>query len=622
MSRKETEKRLEKREQKDRQDEKRIQSVLYFLLGILLSTCITAVSIAYALPKIAVRTESAAVSAVTSELVEDTINASLGDYLSMNKINVSDESMEEITQYISDSVSNQTAVTENELSEVKNLIKVSIQGTNENMNTNIQNTNDNLNVSMTTLQEFVVNGDDEISNALKDYIDKYVVPGISASIEMNTEDIVTVNENIVEMGNEYNLYRETNDTNLSEIISMIEDYRVATEEEIGNTNEKLEVYQEELLEKIDNFHTEYDAYVESTDEKIEDIHQKLDERVTVVEFNEFQEKYEAYKSDMGKTIGKIEDALILLEEKKADKGMVQELAAEFERLESAYDAFTGENGNFSQLTERVTDAEAVNVQNSNDIVALEEKIKQLEQTVAAEDAVNSNNIAALEEKLAKFYQVGSVYITFGNENPAELYGGTWEKVEDTFLMCAGSAYPVGSSGGSNAVTLNVTNIPSLNVAGNTSAKNGVGTSQDGSFSKTINSNGTCAGGTYYTSASGEHNHAFTEGGNALVVHSNSCNPVMLPNRGFSAIDYGNAGYIWFNDTNKNESSIANAGNHNHSVTIPSQNIASAGSISVGNHSHTINIPALSLTGNYTNNNLQSVDVTNKYVAVNVWKRVA
>lgn len=611
MSRKETEKRLEKREQKDRQDEKRIQSVLYFLLGILLSTCITAVSIAYALPKIAVRTENAAVSAVTSELVEDTINASLGDYLSMNKINVSDESMEEITQYISDSVSNQTAVTENELSEVKNLIKVSIQGTNENMNTNIQNTNDNLNVSMTTLQEFVVNGDDEISNALKDYIDKYVVPGISASIEMNTEDIVTVNENIVEMGNEYNLYRETNDTNLSEIISMIEDYRVATEEEIGNTNEKLEVYQEELLEKIDNFHTEYDAYVESTDEKIEDIHQKLDERVTVVEFNEFQEKYEAYKSDMGKTIGEIEDALILLEEKKADKGMVQELAADFESLKSAYDAFTGENGNFSQLTERVTDAEAVNVQNSNDIVALEEKIKQLEQTVAAEDAVNSNNIAALEEKLAKFYQVGSVYITFGNENPAELYGGTWEKVEDTFLMCAGSAYPVGSSGGSNAVTLNVNNIPSLNVEGSTSAKNGVGTSANGAYNGTVTSVGTYQGGTYGTSANGEHSHGFDA---LLMGYYSGSTYNFLPNGGNMN--------LWIASNYTTISGTTNAGGHGHTVSIPSQTITSAGSLSIGNHSHTINIPALSLTGKYTNNNLQSVDVTNKYVAVNVWKRVA
>jgi len=254
----------QRRERKDECQKKHFQSMVYFFLGILLSTCITAVSIAYALPKIAVRTENEAVSAVTAELVKDTINASLGDYLASNKIMISDDSMEEICQYITENLNSQAELTESEISEVKNLIRVSVQGMNENVNTNVQNTNDNLNNSMITLQEFVVNGDNEISDALKDYIDKYVVPGIKDSLEMNAEDIVSVNQTIVEMGNEYDSYRETNDTNLTEIVEMIERYREETGEEISEC-------QADLTERIDNFYMEYDSYVEETDSKINSI---------------------------------------------------------------------------------------------------------------------------------------------------------------------------------------------------------------------------------------------------------------------------------------------------------------------------------------------------------------
>ena len=183
----------QKRERIDEREKRHFQSMVYFFLGILLSTCITAVSIAYVLPKTVVRTENKAVSAVSSELVRDTINASLGDYLASNKIVVSDDSIEEICQYIVDGVNSQTELTESKISEVKNLIKVSIQSANENVNTNTRSTNENLESSMITLQEFVVNGDNEISDALKNYIDKNVVPGINDSLEMNTEDIVSVN---------------------------------------------------------------------------------------------------------------------------------------------------------------------------------------------------------------------------------------------------------------------------------------------------------------------------------------------------------------------------------------------------------------------------------------------
>lgn len=571
----------ERVKQKDNKDKLHVQAMLYFLLGILLSTCITAVSISYALPKLVVKTEDAAVSAVTSELVKDTINASLGNYLSTNKIAISDDSMEEIVQYIIDSVNSQSELTENELSEVENLIKVSIQGANENMNINAQTTNDNLNNSMITLQEFVVNGDNEISGALKEYIDKFVVPGITASLEMNSEDIVTVNQTIVEMENEYDSYREINDTNLAEIIGIIETYR-------EETGKKIDECQTELTEKINGFCVEYNSYIEKTDSRISSIETALGEYVTVTDFQEFKTCYETYKKDMAGTVTEIEASLDKLEEKKTDKKAVEALAGNFDDLKAVYDTFTGENGAFENLKDRVIDTETALNQNSSSIATLEERIEQL------------------ENSLEKSHPVGSVYMTFGNENPADLYGGTWEKVEDTFLMCSGSAYPVGSSGGNNSVTLNAGNIPSLGISGNTAVQNGVTTSGNGAYNGTITSNGTYTGGTYSTTTNGEHNHS-------------------LPDHGiYWGYKYGNGEMAldWVNSADGGVEITGNAGNHSHTVSIPSQMITSTGNLSIENHSHTVNIPALSVVGAYTNNNVQSIDITNKYIAVNVWKRVA
>lgn len=59
------------------------------------------------------------------------------------------------------------------------------------------------------------------------------------------------------------------------------------------------------------------------------------------------------------------------------------------------------------------------------------------------------------------YPVGSYYISNSATSPAELFGGTWEKLaEGTFLMSAGTNYPVGSTGGEATHTLSVDEMPS------------------------------------------------------------------------------------------------------------------------------------------------------------------
>lgn len=45
------------------------------------------------------------------------------------------------------------------------------------------------------------------------------------------------------------------------------------------------------------------------------------------------------------------------------------------------------------------------------------------------------------------HPVGSLYISENSTSPAELYGGTWERIEGKFIMGASDTYPAGSTGG-------------------------------------------------------------------------------------------------------------------------------------------------------------------------------
>lgn len=51
------------------------------------------------------------------------------------------------------------------------------------------------------------------------------------------------------------------------------------------------------------------------------------------------------------------------------------------------------------------------------------------------------------------YPVGSIYMSVNSADPGTLFGGTWERIQDTFLLASGSTYGAGTTGGSAKATL-------------------------------------------------------------------------------------------------------------------------------------------------------------------------
>ena len=79
----------------------------------------------------------------------------------------------------------------------------------------------------------------------------------------------------------------------------------------------------------------------------------------------------------------------------------------------------------------------------------------------AGDAFNATNMNNLETRIAEafgalnaemvdlMYPVGSIYISTKSTSPANLFGrGSWSRIQDRFLLAAGTTYGAGAQGGS------------------------------------------------------------------------------------------------------------------------------------------------------------------------------
>lgn len=62
------------------------------------------------------------------------------------------------------------------------------------------------------------------------------------------------------------------------------------------------------------------------------------------------------------------------------------------------------------------------------------------------------------------YPVGSIYQSTKSTDPADLFGGTWEAINNVFLLAAGTIYRPGTTGGESEVKLTADEIPEIKMS--------------------------------------------------------------------------------------------------------------------------------------------------------------
>lgn len=72
--------------------------------------------------------------------------------------------------------------------------------------------------------------------------------------------------------------------------------------------------------------------------------------------------------------------------------------------------------------------------------------------------------AAIAEAKLAAWPIGSIYMTVSNTSPASLFGGTWERISDRFLLGASGTYPAGAAGGEFAHTLTQSELPNYSLS--------------------------------------------------------------------------------------------------------------------------------------------------------------
>ena len=73
-----------------------------------------------------------------------------------------------------------------------------------------------------------------------------------------------------------------------------------------------------------------------------------------------------------------------------------------------------------------------------------------------EDPTPADAFQALRDMI---YPVGAIYLSVLDADPADIFGGTWEKLKDRFLLGAGDVYKAGATGGEEEHTLTVKEMP-------------------------------------------------------------------------------------------------------------------------------------------------------------------
>ena len=75
-------------------------------------------------------------------------------------------------------------------------------------------------------------------------------------------------------------------------------------------------------------------------------------------------------------------------------------------------------------------------------------------------AIHTHTSSDITDLYNLIYPIGSIYLSVNSVDPSTLFGGTWEKIKDKFLLSDGDTYSIGSTGGEATHTLTIDEMPS------------------------------------------------------------------------------------------------------------------------------------------------------------------
>ena len=219
-------------------------------------------------------------------------------------------------------------------------------------------------------------------------------------------------------------------------------------------------------------------------------------------------------------------------------------------------------------------------------------------------------------------------MSFDSTNPGNLFGGTWERIMDRFLMCIGSTYSVNATGGSTTKTISADNMPSHahSIPAHSHTLS--------SHTHTMQS---------HTHTLSNHTHTLSSHTHSLQSHTHTptnsanyfttCDGLNLGKNGTRRTWPASGGSVYY--VHQVESGTigernATGGPTNNTSSAPSNNTTNGPSNNTSGGPSTANTsgPSVANTDNSTAYNTGSagsgtaIDIMPPYIAVYMWKRIS